>query len=140
MLLRGTVVTTTKDRLAALLGELTTPGAFSAQRTAPVDDLHLEVRGVGRILFPLPKEQAAQLCGVGRPAMYGRGDKTLLDPRVRDTREIPKSRVKVDKRRWARTFLPVLDRMMSSGLVTLEKAQVLQYGTEGLKERAARAF
>jgi len=27
-------------------------------------------------------------------------------------------------------FLPVLDAMMASGLVTLEKVQVLQYGTE----------
>ena len=27
-------------------------------------------------------------------------------------------------------FLPVLDQMMTSGLVTLEKVQVLQYGTE----------
>ncbi len=26
-------------------------------------------------------------------------------------------------------FLPVLDQMMSSGLVTIEKVQVLQYGT-----------
>ena len=33
-------------------------------------------------------------------------------------------------------FLPVLDKMMASGLVTLEKVQVLQYGKEGLKERA----
>ena len=33
-------------------------------------------------------------------------------------------------------FLPVLDGMMSSGLITLEKVQVLQYGKEGLKERA----
>jgi PII-like signaling protein len=32
-------------------------------------------------------------------------------------------------------FLPALDKMMSSGLVTLEKVQVLQYGSEGLKER-----
>jgi PII-like signaling protein len=32
-------------------------------------------------------------------------------------------------------FLPVLDGMMSSGLVTLEKVQVLQYGPGGLKER-----
>ena len=33
-------------------------------------------------------------------------------------------------------FLPTLDRMMASGLITLEKVQVLRYGTEGLKERA----
>lgn len=30
-------------------------------------------------------------------------------------------------------FLPVLDGMMSSGLITLEKVQVLQYGTERAK-------
>jgi uncharacterized protein len=33
-------------------------------------------------------------------------------------------------------FMPVLDGMMTSGLITLEKVQVLQYGREGLRERA----
>ena len=33
-------------------------------------------------------------------------------------------------------FLPVLDTMMTSGLITLEKVHVLQYGKEGLRERA----
>ena len=37
--------------------------------------------------------------------------------------EIVDSKEKID------AFLPVLDEMMSSGLVTLEKVQVLQYGT-----------
>jgi PII-like signaling protein len=36
--------------------------------------------------------------------------------------EIVDSEEKIDD------FLPVLDRMMSSGLITLEKVQVLQYG------------
>ena len=36
--------------------------------------------------------------------------------------EIVDSQEKIDE------FLPVLDKMMSSGLVTLEKIQVLQYG------------
>jgi PII-like signaling protein len=34
----------------------------------------------------------------------------------------------VDTREKIDSFLPVLDGMMSSGLVTLEKVQVLQYG------------
>ena len=34
----------------------------------------------------------------------------------------------VDSEEKINDFLPVLDRMMSSGLVTLEKVQVLQYG------------
>src|SRR4051794_17082481 len=38
--------------------------------------------------------------------------------------EIVDSREKID------AFLPVLDEMMGSGMVTLEKVQVLQYGSE----------
>src|SRR5580700_7010697 len=38
--------------------------------------------------------------------------------------EIVDSKEKID------SFLPVLDSMMSSGLITLERAEVLQYGTE----------
>ena len=38
--------------------------------------------------------------------------------------EIVDTPEKIDK------FLPVLDQMMTSGLVTIEKVQVLQYGTE----------
>src|SRR5437588_9192888 len=36
----------------------------------------------------------------------------------------------VDAKEKIDAFLPVLDTMMSSGLVTTEKVQVLQYGTE----------
>jgi uncharacterized protein len=45
----------------------------------------------------------------------------------------------VDTEAKVMNFLPVLDTMMTSGLVTLEKVQVLQYGAEGLKERAGFA-
>jgi PII-like signaling protein len=38
--------------------------------------------------------------------------------------EIVDSEAKIDE------FLPVLDGIMSSGLITLEKVQVLQYGTQ----------
>ena len=36
----------------------------------------------------------------------------------------------VDSEDKINAFLPVLDGMMSSGLITLEKVQVLQYGTK----------
>ena len=35
----------------------------------------------------------------------------------------------VDSEEKINAFLPTLDRMMTSGLITLEKVQVLQYGT-----------
>lgn len=97
------------EHLALLLGQVTAPGSFSAQRTAPVDDLHIEVRGLGPLALPVPDDQAKQLRQLSRPARYGQGEQTLLDPRVRDTSEIPKARVKLDKRRWNKTLLPVLD-------------------------------
>ena len=42
----------------------------------------------------------------------------------------------VDTETKINEFLPVLNGMMTSGLITLEKVQVLQYGKEGLKARA----
>jgi PII-like signaling protein len=36
----------------------------------------------------------------------------------------------VDTEDKIRSFLPTLDAMMTSGLVTLEKVQVLQYGAD----------
>ena len=108
---RTSVTAPASDRLVALLGRAAPPGAFSARRTAPRDDLCLEVRGVGQIPLPVSETQAKQLCQLGRPARYGWGAQTLTDSRVRDTYEIPKSRVKIDKRRWNATLLPILDRL-----------------------------
>ena len=103
--------TSARDRLAVALGEVTAPGSFSAQWTAPAGDLHIEVRGLGRLDLPVPPAQARQLCALGRPARYGRGERTLVDPSVRDTWEIPTSHVKIDKRPWNKTLQPALERL-----------------------------
>jgi PII-like signaling protein len=47
--------------------------------------------------------------------------------------EIVDSQEKID------TFLPVLDGMMSSGLITMERAEVLQYGSEGAIGKAGES-
>lgn len=101
----------TLERIAELLGEVGTRGTFTARRTAGSDDLHLEVKGVGPLRFPVSRASAQRLCRIARPARYGQGEETLLDKRVRDTWEIPKSRVKIDKRRWNRTLLPMLEAL-----------------------------
>jgi PII-like signaling protein len=38
----------------------------------------------------------------------------------------------IDSEEQINAFLPVLDKMMGSGLVTMEKVQVLQYGPNGM--------
>ncbi len=102
------MTTAPRDAITRLLTGVRAPGTFAAQRTATADDLHLEVKGLGRLLFPISRAQARRLCEVGRPARYGRGEKTLLDTRVRDTCEIPIRAVKIDERRWNRTLGPML--------------------------------
>ena len=104
-------MTTARDDLAGLLVRAASPAAFSASRRVPTSDLRLEVRGVGPIRLPVSQAQARQLCQVARPARYGRGEHTILDRRVRDTWEIPKTRVKIDARRWNKTLRPALDRL-----------------------------
>ena len=100
-----------REQVARILGSISGAGSFSARRAVPADDLHIEVRGVGRLQFPVPDAQARLLRAIARPASYGQGEQTLLDPRVRDTWQIPISRVKIDKRLWNRTLQPVLVRL-----------------------------
>jgi len=102
-----TMTGTAREQIARLLGAIGT-GSFTARRTAAADDLVLEVKGVGPLRFPIPREQAQQLLLSARPARYGRREQTVLDQRVRDTGEIPPSRVKIDRRRWNRTLRPML--------------------------------
>lgn len=87
--------------------------SFAARRTAPDSDLLVEVKGVGRLRFPISRTAAQRLCRAARPARFGRGERTLYDRQVRDTFEIPKSRIKIDQRRWRRTLAPVLESIRS---------------------------
>ena len=104
-------MTTPLEQIGELLSDIGAHDTFTARRTAGADDLHLEVKGYGRVRFPISRMQAQRLCRVARPARYGRGEQTLLDKQVRDTWKIAKSRIKIDKRQWNRTLLPVLDSL-----------------------------
>ncbi|MCX4095790.1 2OG-Fe(II) oxygenase [Nocardia sp. alder85J] len=87
------------------------PGSFVARRTASAADLAIEVEGIGRLRLPVPMAQARQLRDTARPARYGMGAKTLLDPSVRDTGEIPLALVTVDQDRWHRALAPILEAL-----------------------------
>ena len=97
--------------VSALLASIKTLGTFATRRSSEADDLRLEVKGVGRIMWPVTSTTARRLCTIARPAPYGLKTETRFDPRVRDTWEIPKSRIRIDGPRWGKTFRPLLDRM-----------------------------
>jgi len=87
------MVMAARDRMArTLLGDATP--AFSAELTVRSEDLRLEVEGLGAVKFPVTPTGARKLLGLGRPARFGRGEKTVTDPDVRDTWEIPKHLVR----------------------------------------------
>ena len=87
---------TARERLAKLLEDAQASGAFSAQILVPADALQVEVDGVGAVHPPVRAPLAKKLIAVARPAMFGRGEETLTDTRVRDTWEITS-----DRSRWA---------------------------------------
>jgi uncharacterized protein len=73
------------------------------------------------------------------PMGYGHSSRLHTAKIMRLSFDLPVVIEIVDTEANINRFLPELDRMMSSGLITLEKVQVLQYGKEGLKERAGLA-
>ena len=59
---------------------------------------------------------------------FGHSSRIHTTKILRLSQDIPIVVEIVDSQQKIDAFLPVLDRMMSSGLVTIEKVQVLQYG------------
>jgi hypothetical protein len=91
---------TARERLARLLDDSEPAGSFSAQLLAPAHFLRLEVTGVGPVSLPVRAPQAKMLIAVARPAMFGRGEETLTDTKVRDTWEITPDQIRLGGLGW----------------------------------------
>jgi len=82
------------------------------------------------------KAQEMHLAGVtGLRGQVGFGHSTLIHTTkiLRLAQDLPMVVEIVDAKEKIDAFLPVLDQMMTSGLITIEKAQVLKYGTRSVK-------
>ena len=64
------------------------------------------------------------------PMGFGKSSLIHTDKILRLSMDLPLVIEIVDSEERINAFLPVLDGMMDSGLVTLEKLQVLQYGSD----------
>jgi uncharacterized protein len=69
------------------------------------------------------------------PMGYGHSSRLHTAKILRLSEDLPIIVEIVDSVAKINEFLPVLDTMMSGGLVTLEKVRVLQYGKNGLRQR-----
>jgi PII-like signaling protein len=61
---------------------------------------------------------------------FGHSSRIHASKVLRLSQDLPVVVEIIDSQEKIDAFLPVLDGMMSSGLITLERAEVLQYGTE----------
>jgi len=65
------------------------------------------------------------------PMGYGHSSRLHTTKILRLSQDLPIVIEIVDTQQKIDAFLPELERIMSSGLITLEKVQVLQYGKNG---------
>ncbi len=65
------------------------------------------------------------------PMGFGHSSRLHTTRILRLSEDLPLVIEIVDSQEKIEGFLPALDELMGSGLVTLEKVQVLQYGTDG---------
>src|SRR5271169_4446797 len=63
-------------------------------------------------------------------AGFGHSSRLHATKFLRLSQDLPVVVEIVDSKEKIDAFLPVLDGMMSSGLITMERAEVLQYGTD----------
>jgi|SRR5271165_979919 len=85
------------------------------------------------------KARAAHIAGatvLRGPMGFGHSSRIHTTKILRLSEDLPLIVEIVDTEEKIKSFLPVLDSMMSSGLVTLEKVQVLQYGADVKHEPA----
>ncbi len=102
------------DAITKTLASIEDGGTFATRTRETPNALSLEVKEVGTISFPISPIQARKLIKVAKQARYGLRDQTVLDTKVRDTWEVARNRVKIDKRQWNKTLHPQLDKIQQA--------------------------
>jgi hypothetical protein len=83
------------------------------------------------IVLAARKLQIAGATVLRGPMGFGASSRLHTAKILRLSEDLPLVIEIVDSEEKINEFLPVLNQLMSSGLVTLEKVQVLQYGLQG---------
>ncbi|MHB8543385.1 MAG: 2OG-Fe(II) oxygenase [Leptospirales bacterium] len=123
------------SKLSRLLNAIDRNGDFHTSGTIEVFMPRLVVDGVGPVSFPLTKEQSIQLLSVAEQAPYGRGGETLVDTAVRNTRQIPPGKIRIEGRHWPETLnnivLQSAEGLGVTGPVMADFYKLLVYDTGG---------
>ncbi|MFA7668943.1 MAG: 2OG-Fe(II) oxygenase [Burkholderiaceae bacterium] len=96
--------------IARLLSEIGDDTSFATHFSIRADP-GLRVAGIGAVPLPVTVQMAHRLCAVAQPALHGYKDQTRLDPRVRDTWEVPASAINCGSPQWQATLDDALARI-----------------------------
>lgn len=86
-------------------------GSFCTSVQSEIGSLDLSVDGVGKIKCPIMPKTAKSLIAVAKPALFGRKDKTLYDPSVRNVWEIAPNCVHIANPEWNQKLDTVLHQV-----------------------------
>src|SRR4051812_6193356 len=86
--------------LRELLRKIDRPGYFCVSGSAPVVMPGLEVDGLGPIGLPLTAKQAKELKKQCEQAPYGKGEETVVDPKVRRVWRLKPDRFSLTNPDW----------------------------------------
>lgn len=77
-------------------GEAAPPRQFFAEHTLKAGKVSVSVDGIGEIALPVTSATALQLRALATQAKFGKGEKTILNKKVRDTFEIGAAKLKIN--------------------------------------------
>ena len=97
-----------EEAIEELLLAVDRPGDFCAQGRLLAPMPVLEAKGAGALSFPVPEAQLQALIAVAERAPYGKGPATVVDPNVRDCRQIDAAHIRLAGAGWRDTFGRVL--------------------------------
>jgi hypothetical protein len=124
---------TAAERVGRSLLRLAGAGSFAAVRHEPALGLSIDVDGVGRCDVPLSPDRIAALLEHAVPSPFGYREETVHDRAVRDSWEIPGSRVHLDPLQWRTRFRRGLDEVVEAlglsgaGAITPRLQKLLVY-------------
>lgn len=83
-------------------------GGFCTQIKSEIGKFELTVEGLGKLQFPIMPKTSKALISKAKPAKFGKKDKTLYDPSVRNVWEVAANKLKIAEPFWEKKLKNVL--------------------------------
>ncbi|MEN0063388.1 MAG: 2OG-Fe(II) oxygenase [Myxococcota bacterium] len=100
------------EPIAETLRQVAHQRAFAACHQESAQGLGFTVEGVGECRLPLSQSRIEALLSQATPSPFGYRDQTLHDRTIRDSWEIPGSRVHLDSKLWSMRFMRGLNEIV----------------------------